>query len=157
MWKVSPNSIMLWSQELRTRNRIGGMECIAAHTWTIEDFIWLKTLKIINFYKRSGDMTTQLQELDCREEINFVCTLADESHSDVCSTRCTPNGRNLCKIEKSVRQQNIKYLRQNYHKIAFYSWFLLTVFQLALMSLAWTRFACLLLWAEYICVIVVVT
>jgi hypothetical protein len=48
--------------------------------------------------------------VDCKEEINFVCTLADESHGDVCATRCIkPNGRDLCTTEKPVRK-NMNYL-----------------------------------------------
>jgi hypothetical protein len=65
---------------------------------------------------RSGSGIIQ-QGQPCNSKSNFVCSLPEECHADVCSSQCKPKNFNYCNPpEKSVRifQANVKGHRDKF-------------------------------------------
>jgi hypothetical protein len=48
----------------------------------------------IIYCRTDGGLVEQLRP--CENEQNFVCTLPEECHADVCMSHCTPKTINLC-------------------------------------------------------------
>jgi hypothetical protein len=47
-------------------------------------------------YSNRNDDGLLAQSQNCNKKQNFVCTLPEECHADVCSSHCTPKTINHC-------------------------------------------------------------